>query len=60
MNLTQNDVGIVFTSFTSFVVCRLSVFKVTQKQFSVSSRLLELSEVFQAWNCTVWNDYAIF
>ena len=38
----------------------LSEIKVAQNSFLFFLRLLELSAIFQAWNCTVWNDSAIF
>lgn len=34
--------------------------KVAQNSFLFFSRLLELGAIFQAWNCTVWYDCAIF
>ena len=37
-----------------------TTFKAAQNSFLFFSRLLELSTIFQAWNCTVWNDCAFF
>ena len=55
------DTKFCLESKASFIhMSSIASFKVAQNSFLFSSRLLELSAIFQAWNCTVWNDCAIF